>query len=99
MIPREVFEQTLLGFLKPVRPFLEDDTVNEIMINGPSEIFVERAGRIHRTDARFESRDELMSALRNLAQYVGRPLDLEHPILEARLPPTNSADSRPAPAG
>ena len=86
MIPREVFEQTLLGFLGAIRTYLEDPTVSEIMINGPFEIFIERAGRIHPTDARFDSHDDLMAALRNIAQYVGRPLDSDHSILEARLP-------------
>ena len=85
-IPREVFQQTLLGFFEPIRPYLDDPTVSEIMINGPDEIFVERGGRITRTDARFASREALLSGLRNLSQYVGRQLDDEHPILEARLP-------------
>lgn len=86
MIPRAVFEQTVLGFLRPVRAFLDDPTVSEIMINGPFEIWVERGGRLTRTDARFESHEDLRSALCNVAQYVGRPLGAEHPILEARLP-------------
>ena len=86
MIPREVFEQTLLGFLEPVREYLEDPTVSEIMINGPDEIFIERKGKIERTSARFASKQALESAVRNLAQYVGRHVDEERPILEARLP-------------
>ncbi len=86
MIPREVFEQTLLGFLEPVRPYLEDPTVSEVMINGPDEIYVERAGRLQKVDARFASRQALEAAVRNLAQYVGRHVDEERPILEGRLP-------------
>lgn len=86
MIPREVFEQTLLGFLSPIRPFLEDPSVSEVMINGPDEIFIERGGRIERTDARFPSREALEAAVRNLAQFVGRHVDEERPILEGRLP-------------
>lgn len=86
MIPREVFEQTLLSFLEPVRPYLEDPTVTEVMINGPGEVFIERAGRIHRTPARFPSPEALAAAVRNLAQYVGRHVDEERPILEGRLP-------------
>jgi pilus assembly protein CpaF len=86
MIPQEVFEQTLLNFFAPARPFLEDPTVTEIMINGPFEILIERAGRIERTEARFSGEHALTSALRNLAQYVGRRLDTDCPILEARLP-------------
>jgi pilus assembly protein CpaF len=86
VIPREVYEQTLLQFFAPVRPFLDDPSVSEIMINGPSMIFIERNGRIEATDARFESRDALMTVLRNVAQFVGKHVDAFQPILEARLP-------------
>ncbi|HJL17948.1 MAG TPA: CpaF family protein, partial [Sandaracinaceae bacterium LLY-WYZ-13_1] len=85
-IPEEVFEQTLLKFLEPVRPYLDDTTVSEVMINGPDQIFVERRGKLHRVDAHFPSRDALVAALRNLAQFVGRHVDEHRPILEARLP-------------
>jgi len=86
MIPKPIFEQTLRGFLAPIAPFLDDPTVNEIMINGPFQIFVERRGIVETTDAAFESHETLMSALRNLAQFVGRHFGPERPILEARLP-------------
>ncbi len=86
MIPREVFEETLLHFFEPIRPYLEDPAVSDIMINGPSQIFVERQGLLHLTDARFASREALMAALRNAAQFVGKHIDEEHPILEGRLP-------------
>ncbi len=86
MIPREVFAETLLQFFAPIRPFLEDPTVSDVMINGPHEIYVERRGRIERTDARFESREALEAALRNAAQFAGKHVDAERPILEGRLP-------------
>ncbi len=86
MIPREVFAETLLQFFGPVRPYLEDPSVSEVMINGPDLVFIERKGRIERTDARFSSREALMSALRNAAQYVGKSVDPERPILEGHLP-------------
>lgn len=85
-IPREVFEQTILKFFDPIRPFLEDAAVSEVMINGPNEIFIEKKGRLYKTDASFPSHESLMSALRNLSQFVGRQLNKENPILEARLP-------------
>ncbi|MEZ4286570.1 MAG: CpaF family protein [Polyangiales bacterium] len=85
-IPREVFEQTIFGFFEPIRKFFDDDSVSEIMINGPNEIYIEQNGRLTLTDARFQTLEALYSALRNLSQYVGRQLDEEHPILEARLP-------------
>ncbi len=86
MIPREIFEETLLGFFGPIRPYLEDDTVAEVMINGPDLVYVERAGRIERVPVRFAGREQLLAALRNLAQYVGRHFDEQRPILEAHLP-------------
>lgn len=86
MIPREVFEETLLHFFEPIRPFLDDPSVNDIMINGPSQIYVEKKGLLYLTEARFPSREALMAALRNAAQFVGKHVDEEHPILEGRLP-------------
>ena len=85
-IPREVFEQTILKFFDPIRPYLEDAGVSEVMINGPKEIFIEKKGRLHKVDASFPSHEALMSALRNLSQFVGRQLNELNPILEARLP-------------
>ena len=49
MIPKAVFEETLLQFLAPIRPFLDDASVSEIMINGPDQIYVERKGRLELT--------------------------------------------------
>jgi pilus assembly protein CpaF len=69
-----------------VARFLDDESVTEIAINGPSEIFIERKGQLSRTEAKFDSGDKLLSALRIIAQYVGRPFDEQHPILEARMP-------------
>jgi pilus assembly protein CpaF len=86
MIPREVFEETLLHFFAPIRPFLEDPTVSDIMINGPAHIYVERKGLLYLTEARFASQEALMAALRNAAQFVGKHIDEQHPILEGRLP-------------
>lgn len=86
MIPREVFEETLLHFFAPIRPFLEDPSVSDIMINGPSQIYVERRGLLYLTEARFSSQEALMAALRNAAQFVGKHIDEQHPILEGRLP-------------
>jgi pilus assembly protein CpaF len=86
MIPDEVFEQTVLSFFEPVRPYLEDPSVSEVMINGPDEVFVERGGKLERVDARFSSTHALTAAIRNLAQFVGRHVDEERPVLEARFP-------------
>jgi pilus assembly protein CpaF len=85
-IPKEVFEETLLQFFAPIKPFLDDPTVSEVMINGPKQIFIERKGQLTLTDAKFESVEHLVAALRNLAQYLGKFADEQRPILEGRLP-------------
>ena len=85
-IPKEVFAETILQFLDPVRRFLDDPSVSEIMINGPNQIYIERKGQLTLTDAKFESREALIAALRNMAQFVGKHVDEQRPILEGRLP-------------
>ena len=85
-IPKEVFEETLLQFFAPIRPYLDDPQVSDIMINGPDQIYVEKKGVLHLTPARFETREALVAALRNAAQFVGKHIDEQRPILEGRLP-------------
>jgi pilus assembly protein CpaF len=86
VIPREVFAETLLAFFAPIRPLLDDPAVSDILINGPDEIYAERRGVLAKVDARFESKEALLAALRNAAQFAGKHLDAERPILEGRLP-------------
>ncbi len=86
MIPTPIFEKTILGFFAPIRPFLDDASVSEIMINGPDQIYIEQRGVVSKTDARFDSREALVAALRNLSQYVGKPITEQRPILEGRMP-------------
>lgn len=81
-----IFEASVDYFLGPIREFLYDETVTEVMVNGPGEIYIERSGRLYKTAARFLSEDALLSAVHNIAQYVGREIDEERPILDARLP-------------
>ena len=82
----EIFEQTILHFLDPVGQFLRDPTVTEVMINGPQEVYIERRGRLELTDAKFPSESSLVAAVRNVLQYVGKRLTLEHPMMDGRLP-------------
>ena len=80
-----MFSESLRAFLKPVVGFLDDPDVSEILINGHREVWVERRGKLYRTDATF-TEEGLLAAARNMAQYVGRPLTDERPRLDARLP-------------
>jgi len=86
MSRQAVFEASLRYFLDPIGDLLEDETVSEVMVNGYDNIYVERRGRLEHTDARFASEDALLSAIHNIAQWVGREINEEHPTLDARLP-------------
>lgn len=86
MIPEKVFAATLLSFFAPVRQYLDDPTVTEVMINGPGRIYVERRGKLERVAEQFPNVKALYAALRNTAQYVGKHVDEERPLLEGRLP-------------
>ncbi|MDB5038919.1 MAG: CpaF family protein [Bacteriovoracaceae bacterium] len=77
---------TTRSFLAPILAFLDDDQVTEILVNAPNDIFIEKAGRLYKTDAEFADADALFAAVRNIAQYVGRRINEDEPILDARLP-------------
>lgn len=81
-----VFSASLAHFLAPIQSYLDDPTVTEVMVNGALEVYVERAGQLSLTEARFDSEHALESAVRNIAQFVSREVDAAHPILDARLP-------------
>ncbi len=86
MADKSLFSDTVLQFMGPVRDFLEDDAVSEVMVNGPDEIYVESGGKLVRTDRRFSSAQSLLAAIRNVSQFVGRIVNQDNPLLDARLP-------------
>jgi pilus assembly protein CpaF len=86
MSRQAVFEASVRFFLEPIAELLDDDSVTEIMINGPENIYIERHGRLELTGHRFASEDALLSAVHNIAQWVGREITEERPVLDARLP-------------
>ena len=81
-----LYSSTLDYFLAPIDDLRRDPSVTEIMINGPQEIYVERAGRLSLTDRTFGSLDFLAAAVQNMAEYVGRPFDTQHLAMDGRLP-------------
>ena len=97
-IPSHVFEQTVAALFAPVLPFLEGDEVSEIMINRHDEIYIEKGGQLHLTQSAFASEHALMSALRNLSQFVGREINSRQPILEARFPDGSRVEAIVPPA-
>src|SRR5262249_12406874 len=83
-----VYEQTRRYFFAPVASLLyDDDTVSEVMINGPTEIYFERRGRVERAvGVAFADEHALAAAVRNLAEFVNRMVDERQPTMDARLP-------------
>lgn len=85
-IPKQVFDQSIRRYFKCVMPYLDDEKVSEIMINGPDDIWIEVKGKLYKTDARFETEDDLMGGVKNIAQYVGKTINAMNPRMDARLP-------------
>ena len=83
----DVFSSSIDNFLEPIADLLADESISEVMINGPKEIFVERKGKIYKVPNQFTDEDNLIAAINNIAQSVGRVIDGENPMLDARLPP------------
>jgi pilus assembly protein CpaF len=70
----------------PLERLLDDETVTEIMVNGPSDIWVERAGRLHKTPIRFSDESHLRRIISKIVAQVGRRIDEGSPMVDARLP-------------
>ena len=81
-----VFDNSIAVFLAPIKDYLADESVSEILINGPREIWVERKGRLEQVPVFFHDETALQAAVRNIAQSVKRKIDVENPTLDARLP-------------
>jgi pilus assembly protein CpaF len=82
-----LFEQIaaeILG-LGPLQTLLEDDTITEIMVNGPKNIYIERKGKIHRVPITFESNDHVMRIIDRIVAPLGRRIDESSPYVDARL--------------
>ena len=77
--------QEVVG-LGAVEDLLSDGSISEIMINGPSDVFVERRGRIERVSTRFSSVQSLAGVIERLLQRTGRRVDESSPMVDARLP-------------
>jgi len=75
----------MLG-LGPLEPLIADETVNDIMVNGPKQVYVERRGKLELTDVQFRDDQHLMNVATKIVTRVGRRIDEARPLVDARLP-------------
>jgi len=80
----EILDETL--GLGPLEALLKDPTISDILINGPKNIYVERAGRLEKTDVTFRDDNHLMQIIDRIVSKVGRRVDETSPMVDARLP-------------
>jgi pilus assembly protein CpaF len=74
----------MLG-LGPIEPLLADDTVSDIMVNGPKQVYVERRGKLELTDVAFRDNAHVMSVATRIVTQIGRRIDESTPLVDARL--------------
>jgi pilus assembly protein CpaF len=85
---QRLFEQIsaeILGF-GPLQPLLEDESITEIMVNGPKNIYVERKGKLVRVPVTFEGNEHVMRVIDRIVAPLGRRIDESSPYVDARLP-------------
>ncbi|MCW2480007.1 CpaF family protein [Candidatus Symbiopectobacterium sp. NZEC135] len=81
----ELIADEITGY-GPLRELMEDESVSDILVNGPERIFVERAGKLELVDKRFISNEQLIDIARRLVARVGRRVDDSQPLVDARMP-------------
>ncbi len=80
----EVLDETL-GF-GPLELLLQDETISDILINGPKQVFVERRGKLDQTEVQFRDNKHLLQIIDRIVSKVGRRVDEVCPMVDARLP-------------
>src|SRR5436190_10207385 len=72
--------------LGPIEPLLSDESINDILINGPFQVYIERRGELELTPIRFRDNDHLLRIVNRIVAGVGRRIDESQPMVDARLP-------------
>jgi pilus assembly protein CpaF len=81
---RDVLDE-LTGY-GPIQPLLDDPDISEVMVNGPKFVYIERKGKVIRTDVCFENNDHVLRVIERIVTPLGRRVDADHPTVDARLP-------------
>ncbi len=75
----------ILGY-GPLETLLHDDTVTEVLVNGPDHVFIERSGKLEETDIKFRDNDDVLRIVERIVAPLGRRVDESSPMVDARLP-------------
>ena len=75
-----------IGGYGPIRELMEDDTVNDILVNGPDDVWIERAGILEKTEKYFVNNEQLTDIAKRMVARVGRRIDDGSPLVDSRLP-------------
>jgi len=83
--------------LGPIEPLLKDESINDILINGPHQVYVERRGELELTPVHFRDNDHLLRIVNRIVAGVGRRIDESQPMVDARLPDGSRVNAAIAP--
>jgi pilus assembly protein CpaF len=86
MSTQDLFAATVDHYLAPIRAYLADPGVTEVMVNHANEIFIEKDGKLIRTEARFADQEAYEAAVNNILQFTGKALGDDQPLVDTRLP-------------
>jgi pilus assembly protein CpaF len=84
----DIFDLVLADILGlgPLETLLHDDTVTEVLVNGPEHVFIERSGKLEETDIKFRDNDDVLRIVERIVTPLGRRVDESSPMVDARLP-------------
>lgn len=82
----EIFSATVQHYLAPIRAYLEDAAITEVMINRYDEIFIETNGQLKRAPAKFADEEAYRAAVNNILQFTGKSIMSDQPLIDTRLP-------------
>ena len=80
----EQITDEILG-LGPLEPLLRDETITEVMVNGPQQVYIEREGRLEMTNVTFQNDEHVMKIIQRIIAPIGRRVDESSPMVDARL--------------
>lgn len=84
----QIFNEVTVGLIGfgPLQPLLDDGEVTEVMVNGPSIVYVERNGHIEKTNVTFINNEQVIRVIENIIRPLGRTISRDFPAVDARLP-------------